>query len=117
MSRVLTLTALLIVIIGAMAILYTENYGENNYKDKKKSHMEDDYLEIEGTKYIKNNNVIVSDRFTGKIQEDANVVVLGKNGQIVDIHKGIVLTDEMVIEVREEGVTVLSLDNMRVISN
>jgi hypothetical protein len=61
--------------------------------------------EVESTK-----TVLVTDRFVGKLDKDANVIAISSNGDAYAVQSGVLLADDMVISSSEEAYSIQRLD-------
>lgn len=112
-NQIWNLTLLLILIICAILYLGVSNLNINlnNQPTNKQSNVTNNYLEITSTTTKPTNRVIVSDRFTGTLQKDANVVVVGEDGSIHKIEEGVVLIDGVLVEAQDNSYQILRVNS------
>ncbi|MCA9495517.1 MAG: hypothetical protein KC589_01125 [Nanoarchaeota archaeon] len=107
---------LLIVLIG-IGYLYSysdsdilntneETEIEESQKEKEKV----SYIELKKTKEVSNKNVVVSDKYVGKLNVGEAVVVKDKDGSAYIVTKGTVLVEGMLITANEKESSVYKID-------
>lgn len=99
-----------IILVIAIASLYELKESEK-VVDMNRSKSTVVYAEIIGEKEVPSNQVIVNEKFAGRVDEDAKIIVFRDNGQIYDVKSGVVLIDDNYISNTEEGYTVYNIND------
>lgn len=110
-ASLIALLAIVFVFIGAIVSYDLEQYNSKNLKSTQNS--EDTLVAIRVTGEAENKNVLVTDRFTGKLEKDSQVISIGSDGSMYVVKGGTVLVSDMVIGKNEETTSVYRIDDTR----
>lgn len=111
-KKIVGLIALLAVIFMFIGALVSYDLQEYNSRQLRSVANGDDTLAVvTTTTEAKNGNVLVSDRFTGKLEKDAKVVAVGEDGSMYVVKSGTVLVSDMVVGTNDESISVYRIND------
>lgn len=109
--KIVGLITLLAVIFGLIGALVSYDLQDYNSRQARSVANGDNTLAVvKTTSDAKSNNVIVSDRFTGKLEKDANVVAVGDDGSMYVVRGGTILASNMIVGNNDDTVSVYRID-------
>ncbi len=109
-ASLIALLAIVFVFIGAIVSYDLEQYNLKALKGTENS--EDTLVAIRVTEEVANKNVLVTDRFTGKLEKDSEVISIGSDGSMYVVKGGTVLASDMVIGTNEETTSVYRINDV-----
>ncbi len=111
-GKIVGLIVVLAIIFAFIGALVSYDLQQYNLKQTQKVIGKSDTLvELESSSESKNTNVLVNDRFTGKLEADSNVVAIGEDGSMYIVKKGTVLVSDMVVQNSEETILVYRIND------
>ena len=110
-ASLIALLAIVFVFIGAIVSYDLEQYNSRNSKDVE--NVQDTLVAVRVTEETENKNVLVTDRFTGKLEKDSQVISIGSAGSMYVVKGGTVLASDMIIGTNEETTSVYRIDDAR----
>lgn len=96
--------AIVFGLIGAFVSYDLNQYRENPVSKVSKG--DNVLISVSQTNNVNNNQVIVNDRFVGKLDKNANVVAIAKDGSMYLVKGGAVLVSDMVVTTNGVDTTV-----------
>ena len=109
-ASLIALLAIVFVFIGAIVSYDLEQYNLRTLKGTQSS--EETLVAIRVTEEAENKNVLVTDRFTGKLEKDSQVISIGSDGSMYVVKGGTVLASDMVIGTNEESTSVYRINDV-----
>ena len=98
-KNIVGLIVALAIVFGLIGALVSYDMNQYNAKAVNRiSNGDDALVSVSSATVVNNNDVIVSDRFVGKLEKDANVVAVGKDGSMYVVKGGTVLVSDMVVK-------------------
>ena len=120
-NSVLSLIAVLLILLFSMVLVYSYGNGLISNSENRVVVDINDTKEGEVPVYrvistgkeieVENKNVIVNDRFVGKLEKDARVVSISSDGQAYNVRDGVVLVSDMVVSSDEESYKVYRIED------
>ncbi len=109
-ASLIALLAIVFVFIGAIVSYDLEQYNLRTLKGTQSS--EETLVAIRVTEEAENKNILVTDRFTGKLEKDSQVISIGSDGSMYVVKGGTVLASDMVIGTNEESTSVYRINDV-----
>ena len=105
-KKIAMLIVLLAIVFGLIGALVSYDLKQYDMKIENVLNGEDNLIEVSQSNEIKNNNVLVTDKFTGKLEKDAKVIAVGSDGSMYIVTEGTILVSDMVIKNTQETTSV-----------
>ena len=118
-SKLTIILFITVILIGGILYLkYNQNYNQDNSFVNNVGNEQENikgnnmgYIEVSSEVEKPTHRTIVSDKFVSKLDPNSNIVVLGEDGRIISVDKGVVLVSGVVINSQEDSYSVYRIDN------
>lgn len=101
--KIASLVILLIIIGFTFGYVYSVS-STDEIITRNQTSSSSEIISINGEREISSNTLVVTDKFVGELKEGMSTVVVGKDGSLISVQDGVVLTRGVVIEAKS-GVT------------
>lgn len=95
------LTAILAAVVFLIAAILAGGLSFEHKGEKNNISSTPTYVEITGEREVRNNNVVLSDKYVRDVDSNANIIVLDSNGEAFSVREGTVLASDVVIHSSE----------------
>ena len=105
-----SLVVALVVVLALIGFLYSLGVDYEKVQDVTKDNFGGNSLDIVTMEVQKSNsNIVISDRFVGKVDSDSTIISISNNGKIRIVEEGVVLIDGKIISVEGESTSIYNI--------
>ncbi len=110
-NNIVGLIVALALVFGLIGAFVSYNLEQANIKNFNKVDTgKDSIISVSSTSTKNSNEVIVNDRFVGKLDKNSKVVAVGKDGSMYVVKNGAVLVSDMIVKTNGEDTSVYRID-------